>query len=316
MGLRRHPEQDVDAEFDEHDVIITGPEHEAAGVTAVMVALQRGITEMGPTRTAAALTRLNQRHGFDCPGCAWPEEPGGRKLAEFCDIMEDLVLGNEIFTSRRFKQTPLASLEPIMIRFVDLCVDLKKGRMAKEGLMQYKNVSQNTNAQSIELVIKHFIKLADAKVVEAQSKADAAVGGGGDDEKIDVDDLEESETPESMLLGSVSADQNKDRTDRVLVTPWLKFLWEAYRTALDILRNNARLEIPYQQVANQALKFCLQYERKTEFRRLCEVLRQHLQNVARYSHHAHAINLTDQDTLQRHLDTRFAQLNAAVELEL
>ena len=46
------------------------------------------------------------------------------------------------------------------------------------------------------------------------------------------------------------------------------------------------------------------------------MLRQHLQNVARYSHHAHAINLTDQDTLQRHLDTRFAQLNAAVELEL
>ncbi|KAF6767028.1 Proteasome component (PCI) domain protein [Kalmanozyma brasiliensis GHG001] len=217
---------------------------------------------------------------------------------------------NEIFTSRRFKQTPLQALEPIMIRFVDLCVDLKKGRMAKEGLMQYKNVSQNTNAQSIELVIKHFIKLADAKVVEAQSKADAAAG------EVDVDDLEESETPESMLLGSVSADQSKDRTDRVLVTPWLKFLWEAYRTALDILRNNARLEVPYQQIANQALKFCLQYERKTEFRRLCEVLRQHLQNVARYSHHAHAINLTDQDTLQRHLDTRFAQLNAAVELEL
>ena len=29
--------------------------------------------------------RLNQRHGFDCPGCAWPEEHGGRKLAEFCE---------------------------------------------------------------------------------------------------------------------------------------------------------------------------------------------------------------------------------------
>ncbi|PWN53295.1 hypothetical protein IE53DRAFT_384227 [Violaceomyces palustris] len=217
---------------------------------------------------------------------------------------------NEIFISRRFKQTPLPSLEPIMIRFVELCVDLRRGRTAKEGLMQYKNVSQNTNPQSIELIIRHFIRLADEKVVEAQSKADAAVGD------IDVDDLEESETPESMLLGSVSSDQNKDRTDRVLVTPWLKFLWEAYRTALDILRNNARLEVPYQQIANEALRFCLQYQRKTEFRRLCEVLRQHLQNVARYSHHAHAINLTDQDTLQRHLDTRFAQLNSAVELEL
>ena len=40
---------------------------------------------MGPLRTAASLIRLNQRNGFDCPGCAWPEDPGGRKFAEFCE---------------------------------------------------------------------------------------------------------------------------------------------------------------------------------------------------------------------------------------
>ncbi len=76
---------DVDAGYDEHDVAITGAKQEAAGVKAVMVSLRRGLAEMGPVRTAATLTRLNQRHGFDCPGCAWPEEHGGRKLAEFCE---------------------------------------------------------------------------------------------------------------------------------------------------------------------------------------------------------------------------------------
>ncbi len=50
-----------------------------------MVSMQRGVTSMGPLRTAAALVRLNQRKGFDCPGCAWPEEHGGRKFAEFCE---------------------------------------------------------------------------------------------------------------------------------------------------------------------------------------------------------------------------------------
>ena len=85
MGRRRHPDHDIDATFDEHAVVATGAEHEAAGVKAVMVSLQRGLEQMGPVRTAAALARLNQRHGFDCPGCAWPEEPGGRKLAEFCE---------------------------------------------------------------------------------------------------------------------------------------------------------------------------------------------------------------------------------------
>ena len=76
---------DYQADYDDHDVITTGAKDEAAGVKAVMVSMQRAIEQMGPLRTAAALTRLNQRHGFDCPGCAWPEEHGGRKLAEFCE---------------------------------------------------------------------------------------------------------------------------------------------------------------------------------------------------------------------------------------
>lgn len=77
--------KDIDADYDEHNVISTGAKHEAAGVEAVLVSMRRGFEQMGPLRTAAALSRLNQRHGFDCPGCAWPEEHGGRKLAEFCE---------------------------------------------------------------------------------------------------------------------------------------------------------------------------------------------------------------------------------------
>ena len=131
-----------------------------------------------------------------------------------------------------------------------------------------------------------------------------------------VDDLEASETPESILLSTVSGEQSKDRTDRAIVTPWLKFLWETYRTVLEILKNNARLEIMYQSTALQAFDFCQKYTRKTEFRRLCELLRNHVQNAAKYQSQMHAINLSDPDTLQRHLDTRFQQLNVAVELEL
>ncbi|CDM74257.1 FdhF/YdeP family oxidoreductase [Mycobacterium marinum] len=76
---------DVPAEYDEDSITVTSPKREAAGVRAVLVSLQRGLEQMGALRTAAVLARLNQRNGFDCPGCAWPEEPGGRKLAEFCE---------------------------------------------------------------------------------------------------------------------------------------------------------------------------------------------------------------------------------------
>jgi molybdopterin-dependent oxidoreductase alpha subunit len=85
MPARRNVTQDIEADYDEHAVTITPPKHEAAGVKAVMVSLQRGLTSMGAFRTAASLLRLNQRKGFDCPGCAWPEEHGGRLFPEFCE---------------------------------------------------------------------------------------------------------------------------------------------------------------------------------------------------------------------------------------
>ena len=89
MGIRhrrgRDATRDFEVDYDEHSAVATGAEQEAAGVTAVMVSLRRGLKAMGPFRTAASLLRLNQRKGIDCPGCAWPEEHDGRKFAEFCE---------------------------------------------------------------------------------------------------------------------------------------------------------------------------------------------------------------------------------------
>lgn len=72
-------------DINENNLVVTHPEKAAAGVKAVVVALDRGIAQAGVTRTARALLRLNQRDGTDCPGCAWPESQGHRKTAEFCE---------------------------------------------------------------------------------------------------------------------------------------------------------------------------------------------------------------------------------------
>jgi hypothetical protein len=37
--------------------------------------------------------------------------------------------------------------------FVELCVDLRKAKAAKDGLYQYKNIAQNTNVGTIEVNI-------------------------------------------------------------------------------------------------------------------------------------------------------------------
>jgi len=216
---------------------------------------------------------------------------------------------HEIITSRKARMIPLTSLEPIMLKFIELCVSLKKGKTAKEGLHQYRNITQNTNITTIETVVNRLLNSAEKKLEEAQLKADQI-------NLESIEDLEATETPESILLSTVSGDQSRDRTDRSVVTPWLRFLWETYRNVLDILRNNARLEILYQNVVNQAFSFCSKYVRKTEFRRLCEILRIHLSNVIKYSHQTHSVNLGDPESLQRHMIVRFNQLEISIQMEL
>ncbi|RSO06359.1 hypothetical protein DMH18_27790 [Streptomyces sp. WAC 06783] len=63
---------------------VTAPEHSAVGLPAIKHALRVSRQQMGVRRTALTLLRVNQKDGFDCPGCAWPE-PEHRHAAEFCE---------------------------------------------------------------------------------------------------------------------------------------------------------------------------------------------------------------------------------------
>ena len=56
----------------------------AAGVPAILHSMEPAIAEMGPLRTAKLMTAINQKNGFDCMSCAWPD-PGERNLLEFCE---------------------------------------------------------------------------------------------------------------------------------------------------------------------------------------------------------------------------------------
>ena len=60
------------------------PKQSAAGVKAVTNALGLAQEQMGVRRTFLTLREVNQKDGFDCPGCAWPD-PDHRSIAEFCE---------------------------------------------------------------------------------------------------------------------------------------------------------------------------------------------------------------------------------------
>ena len=62
-----------------------------------------------------------------------------------------LILLHEHITSKRSRNVPIASLEPVMLLLVEQSVEQKKGKLAKDALYQYKNISQNTNVGTIEV---------------------------------------------------------------------------------------------------------------------------------------------------------------------
>ncbi|AJC59103.1 FdhF/YdeP family oxidoreductase [Streptomyces sp. 769] len=63
---------------------VGAPQHSAVGIPAITHALKISQQQMGVRRTALTLLRVNQKNGFDCPGCAWPEDDK-RHAAEFCE---------------------------------------------------------------------------------------------------------------------------------------------------------------------------------------------------------------------------------------
>ncbi|KAM7481730.1 hypothetical protein LguiB_006313 [Lonicera macranthoides] len=216
---------------------------------------------------------------------------------------------HDLITSKRYRAWQKTH-EKIMFKYIELCVDMRRGRFAKDGLIQYRIICQQVNVNSLEEVIKHFIDLSTKRAELARSQAQAL------EEALDVDDLEADRRPEDLMLSYVSGEKGKDRSDRELVTPWFKFLWETYRTVLEILRNNSKLMALYADTAHRAFQFCKQYKRTTEFRRLCEIIRNHLANLNKYRDQRDRPDLSAPESLHFYLDTRFEQLKIATELEL
>ncbi|MFD6938633.1 FdhF/YdeP family oxidoreductase [Streptomyces goshikiensis] len=91
---------------------VAPPQHAAAGLHAIGHTLRIAQQQMGLARTARTLLKVNQKDGFDCPGCAWPEGDK-RHTAEFCEngakaVAEEATLRR--VTPEFFAEHPLADL--------------------------------------------------------------------------------------------------------------------------------------------------------------------------------------------------------------
>lgn len=129
--------------IDESRLTVTAPPHTAVGVPAVLHALQIANAQMGVGRSIRTLLQVNQKDGFDCPGCAWPEEDK-RHIAEFCEngakaVAEEATLrriGPEFFAEH--------SLEDLRARddyWLGQQGRLTRPMLLDEGATHYREIS-------------------------------------------------------------------------------------------------------------------------------------------------------------------------------
>ncbi|WP_281613632.1 FdhF/YdeP family oxidoreductase [Flammeovirga sp. SubArs3] len=67
------------------NITLEEPQDYAAGLPAVKIALGHAMKEMGMAKSFQTLSKMNQKDGFDCPGCAWPDPDHRSNLGEFCE---------------------------------------------------------------------------------------------------------------------------------------------------------------------------------------------------------------------------------------
>ncbi|RRQ49247.1 hypothetical protein DZC72_01070 [Maribacter algicola] len=66
-------------------IALTESKEYAAGFPGIKVAIQHTFKEMGALEALGTLSKMNQKDGFDCAGCAWPDPEKPSKLGEYCE---------------------------------------------------------------------------------------------------------------------------------------------------------------------------------------------------------------------------------------
>ncbi|WP_426667324.1 FdhF/YdeP family oxidoreductase [Mucilaginibacter sp. McL0603] len=112
------------------DLKVTEPKNWAAGIPAVYEAFKDILHETGPLRGMGALLKMNQKGGFDCSSCAWPDPDDDRSpIAEYCEngakaLAEEAT--TKKLTGEFFEQNSVADLAKLNDYEIG-----KKGRIAQ-----------------------------------------------------------------------------------------------------------------------------------------------------------------------------------------
>lgn len=126
-----------------HHLRIGKPPKVSVGPKSVSNASKMILHAMPPWKALKLLSKLNQKKGIDCPGCAWPDPEKRSKIGEFCEngvkaIAEEAQhkLAGEVF----FKQHTIESLRKRSDYWLGQQGRLAQPMIKKEGSNRYEPI--------------------------------------------------------------------------------------------------------------------------------------------------------------------------------
>ncbi len=179
-------------------------------------------------------------------------------------------------------------------------------------LTHFRNICQHQSPETIRKVFEFYRGLLQKLGEELP-----------EDAFKDIEDIEREKIPEEVIM--LSFEDIKPEEEEVTSPQGKgKLILESYKIILEILRNNSQMLESYNLTATKAFEFCARHQRRNEFKRLCDFLRNHLQQIIENEKKTpeqlrnvpHPMRLTDTQTTQFVLDLREKELEIAMQMQL
>lgn len=132
----------------------------AAGATAVANSLKHVYGSSGLLRGTAAMLKLNQMGGFDCPSCAWPDPDDHRSAFEFCENGAKAIASETTkkrVTPEFFADNSVAELAEWSDYEMDQAGRITHPMVLREGASHYEEISWD---DAFQMVAKELNALA------------------------------------------------------------------------------------------------------------------------------------------------------------
>ena len=151
----------------------TEPKTWAAGLPAVISSMQHIFREAGPLRGGNGLLEMNQKGGFDCPSCAWPDPDGHRSVTEFCENGAKALASEatrKLADAQFFARHSVEELKAQSDHWHELQGRIEQPMVLREGASHYQPISWE---EAFQLIASHLNKLPspDAAIFYTSGRA-------------------------------------------------------------------------------------------------------------------------------------------------